>query len=759
MSFLQESKANDQGAVNAGGQTATAGSTPDAKNAQMSQGLDLAHGNVSELIASGESKKGNNNPYGTFNYYKAGGGLGSSYFGLIDGKPIYQHTFESLEKLSQSGSTLNISYTDGDKPMTCTGRLFATGKYQMIPSTRNAARGACGLKNTDLFSEQNQDLCYTKHLIKGAVMNYYNGTGSIEAAAKAIAQTWAAIGIKPGSINNYGKTGNNNGLTSYYDGDGVNAASISYDRIIAALQADKAAIDAGGIATRTVDSTAGQPGSVIPAENAQPTSDAGSSQAQSELQSQTKPANASIDINHAVSRNKRLGYSRDQWKEIQAAVGLKGSDVDGYVGKITTQAIANWQLANGFTGGDVDGICGPKTLAAIKNQGTKTPDTPATTELETPVVTEPEKPAKTSATANVDLDRAVKSNQRLGYSRAQWKEIQAAVGLTGSEVDGYVGKVTSQAIANWQLSYGFTGNDVDGICGPKTLAAIRGTKTPETPAVTVPPTETPAVTEPEKPAKEEEKPQEDSSQIQLDSDDYTGNETVKYGQNNNKVKTLQKLLNVHKAGRYGNNIGVDGSFGKGTATALMRFQYHHVKSATEICSYLRGMHGKGKSICDAETWAKLRMASPAYTNEKGKAIAFDYNNGQPVSYTPADIHGANGAVIGKLSANAAPDFDRMAKAGGINGINSSFRGMTDEATVAVTNGVGGSEGCIELYVDRGFSPNDAAYPGYSYHSSGNAVDVSGIPKHGSNSLYVWLTRNASNYGFKGFSWEHWHWYY
>ena len=225
-------------------------------------------------------------------------------------------------------------------------------------------------------------------------------------------------------------------------------------------------------------------------------------------------------------------------------------------------------------------------------------------------------------------------------------------------------------------------------------------------------------------------------------------------------------MNKHKAGRGGKNIAVDGDFGKGTATALMRFQYHYVKPATEICSYLKNMLGNGNSVCDAETWAKLRLASPSYTNELGKPIAFNRANGQPIYYTPTDIHGVNGNVIGKLSAEAAPHFDRMAKdskneaAGkGIVSISSSFRGMTDEATVAITGGVGGSSGCIELYVDRGFKPNDAACPGYSYHSGGNAVDIDNIGKQGTGSLYQWLKRNAGNYSFKGFDWEHWHWYY
>ena len=450
-----------------GGNAASGGSAAGARDAQMTQGVDLAHGNVSEAIASGESMHGNNNPYAAFNYYKSDGKLGSSYFGMLDGKPIDQMTFGELENLSQSGSTLNISYTDGDAPSTKTGRLFATGKYQMIPGTRESARGYVGLKKTDLYSPQNQDLCFTKYLIaakRPQVMAYFNGTGSVEAAALAIAQEWAAIGIKPGRVNNNGKVGANNGLTSYYDGDGVNAASVSYERIVAALQADKAAIDAGGIATHTVDSTAGTPTSVIPAENASKSGDAGSSNAQSEAGG-SAGGNVSVDLNRAVTRNRSYGYSKETWKEIQRAVGLTGSDVDGIVGKVTSQAIANWQANNGFTGNDVDGICGPKTLAAIRG-GAKTEQPPKNDEGGQQ---EKKEEPKNDTPVTLDVDSAVKANKNFGYSRSTWKDVQTKVGLSGKDVDGYVGPTTTKAIARWQESNGLGGN---GICDKATLDAM-----------------------------------------------------------------------------------------------------------------------------------------------------------------------------------------------------------------------------------------------------------------------------------------------
>ena len=202
-----------------------------------------------------------------------------------------------------------------------------------------------------------------------------------------------------------------------------------------------------------------------------------------------EPANTAvvIDVAKAVRVNKQYGYSRAKWKEIQLAIGLVGSDVDGYVGPVTTQKIADWQAANGFQGADVDGMCGSKTLAKLFPDGTPTqteqndskpkssaPQEP-TAKPETAPVDDKE-PAKTAVV--IDVAKAVRVNKQFGYSRSKWKEIQSAIGLVGSDVDGYVGPVTTQKIADWQAANGFQGADVDGMCGSKTLAKLFPAGTP-----------------------------------------------------------------------------------------------------------------------------------------------------------------------------------------------------------------------------------------------------------------------------------------
>ena len=67
----------------------------------------------------------------------------------------------------------------------------------------------------------------------------------------------------------------------------------------------------------------------------------------------------SFDVSAAVDYNKKRGYSKDLWKQIQTKVG---TTPDGAPGKLTATAIYNWQVTNGL---GADGCCGPKTLAAM----------------------------------------------------------------------------------------------------------------------------------------------------------------------------------------------------------------------------------------------------------------------------------------------------------------------------------------------------------------------------------------------------------
>lgn len=101
-----------------------------------------------------------------------------------------------------------------------------------------------------------------------------------------------------------------------------------------------------------------------------------------------------------------------------------------------------------------------------------------------------------------------------------------------------------------------------------------------------------------------------------------------------------------------------------------------------------------------------------------------------------------------LRADAALAFLRMAaearKAGVTLKINTAFRRMVEQVRLyeAYLNGAGAL----------------AARPGYSNHQNGIAVDIE--TGGGRNAAYLWLTQNASRFGFKRtVPSETWHWEY
>ena len=340
------------------------------------------------------------------------------------------------------------------------------------------------------------------------------------------------------------------------------------------------------------------------------------------------------------------------------------------------------------------------------------------------------------------VNYAVKYNKKA--NQAICKQIQTLVNVTA---DGSFGPITVNAIANWQAVKGL---DPDGCFGPKSKAAAGlGGAAPVAVQQNTQSNANAGSNAGNAASNADAAAQADTTPIQADADDYTGIETINYGSSKKAaVTTMQKLLNKHGA-----SIGVDGGFGPGTAKALMRFQYHYVKEDAGV--YFRNTAGV-KASCDAETWNALRQASPAAKNAPGVAIAFA--SGKKMSATP------NTPLVtgGVMSANAAAKFNAMVAAsnGKIKGVTSTFRGMTNEATVAATGGVGGSSGAIELYVDYGFNSARAATPGYSNHCIGNAADISGFGSRTAKpDVWHWLNAHASEYDFVPYSYETWHWNY
>ena len=435
---------------------------------------------------------------------------------------------------------------------------------------------------------------------------------------------------------------------------------------------------------------------------------------------------SSTQIQSAITYNKKNNQSI--CKKIQ---GLVGVAQDGAFGPITVKAIAVWQSKNGL---DPDGKFGPASKAKAKFDENAAP-APTTAQ---PVAQTSSKITLTKA----QQQAAIKYNKNKNQSLC--KKIQ---GLVGVSQDGSFGPITVNAIANWQNKNGL---EPDGMFGPASKTKAGFTSASNSDKTDTSTNTTPAQ-QPAQPA------QPSGGTVATQPDDYTGTEEIRiYSKNKMAVTTLQRLLNAHGA-----NVGVDGDFGKKTATAVMRFQYHYVY--TDAASAFRTFHNAGKKApVTAETWTALRQATPAVKNQPGVGYGFDHDTGKRIDEVPTADIVANGKKVGKMTPSAAAKFNDMANASGglIAGTTSTFRGMTDEATKAVTGGVGGSSGAIELYVDRNFDASLAAVPGRSWHCSGRAVDIAGFSsKTDKPKVWKWLNTYASTYSFTPYAGETWHWNY
>lgn len=265
--------------------------------------------------------------------------------------------------------------------------------------------------------------------------------------------------------------------------------------------------------------------------------------------------------------------------------------------------------------------------------------------------------------------------------------------------------------------------------------------------------ETP-VTEPETPVTEPE-PETPTNPDMPESADstapagatYTGTETTKKGSSNKEaVKTLQLYLNKYLQSMGVADLTVDGSFGNGTWTNLMYYQY-----SRNLCDSSGRIEVDG--ICGPKTWAAIRSGAPIVYDIR-QPIAF--SDGKKLEEDCTKRLSIGGAMCPK----AAEWFEKLlVKAHSENKYptaSSTFRAMTKAGT---TNGVGAEKkGQIELYVDWNANTTYAAKPGYSNHQSGKAIDVGNIGDSSSD-LFKWFDKNAGAFSFSNYIKEAWHWNY
>jgi hypothetical protein len=158
------------------------------------------------LVTKGESKT-----YNDYNFYTVTGlkgnvaGSGSKY-PLIN-RPLSTYTVGQV-KAMQAQNRYGAN-----------GQLWATGRYQIIPSTLIYLQKFTGIADSALYGKVNQDrLANALIATKPALNNYLTGKvadtdANLRAAALAVAQIWSSVGQPSNNKSYYGE----NAVVSTYD--------------------------------------------------------------------------------------------------------------------------------------------------------------------------------------------------------------------------------------------------------------------------------------------------------------------------------------------------------------------------------------------------------------------------------------------------------------------------------------------------------------------------------------------------------------
>lgn len=178
----------------------------------------------------------------------AGPGFAAPLFDLIASKEGSYNSVNRGEAGDSPGGAAkyfgkNLTDMSVDEVMNLQGqeKLYAAGKYQIVPTTMEdfVARG--GVSRNDMFNEATQEKFpkYVVHTKRPEVGNYLNGKGSLEDALIGLSAEFASIGVprdmQPGEYGSgYPKTFRPKGTTFY--GGTSNAAHTTPESVASALK-------------------------------------------------------------------------------------------------------------------------------------------------------------------------------------------------------------------------------------------------------------------------------------------------------------------------------------------------------------------------------------------------------------------------------------------------------------------------------------------------------------------------------------------
>lgn len=179
--------------------------------------------NFWDAILKGESRS-----YNDHNWYADGSLRGwsegsSKYpYGLLK-QPLEKTTIGDLKKFQANSKSSPY------------GKLWATGRYQIIPDTLLGLLKKVPLKDTDLYSKENQDKLGWQLIVdKKPTYDYVLGKvpdtkENLEKASIGMAQIWASLGV-PYAVNGVQYN------QSYYQKNGTDKAHVTSEIVMGKLK-------------------------------------------------------------------------------------------------------------------------------------------------------------------------------------------------------------------------------------------------------------------------------------------------------------------------------------------------------------------------------------------------------------------------------------------------------------------------------------------------------------------------------------------
>lgn len=179
-----------------------------------------------DIVLKGESKT-----YDDHNWYISGNKLK----GYIKGRSTNPY---SLLNKNLSEYTLNEIIEFQSRPRDEVGQLWATGRYQIIPSTLKGLKNNLNLSGKEKYDEKLQDRLGLYLLLQRKnISNYLRGVvpddkENLENAALEVSKIWSSVGVPFKMIGKYKEIEKNE---SYYSGGG-DKASIPTESVQLALR-------------------------------------------------------------------------------------------------------------------------------------------------------------------------------------------------------------------------------------------------------------------------------------------------------------------------------------------------------------------------------------------------------------------------------------------------------------------------------------------------------------------------------------------